>query len=709
MANVDAANYVEKTNMRRSEDQEIRREGYLKFAPLDGYANQHVFDAALTCYRIVELIRPNGDKVVIGLGRTVIKRFQVLSGTWDTIGSGYSANGKRWQVETINGTLVLNNGVDLPVYYNYGDAAVTPLKELREVGVASVGRIKECNGFLIIADVTEVIDYQLDAWMRGYADFTVTLVVPEAATFAMAAGDSTHQFNVTTGATPRSAQFATGFGPTSTNTFYVWIKKVDVGIGDVTMDYGGLAGPAIDLININDTALIWWDVINKKYQGVYFAGGVIPATDPYGLIPSAIAITQRIPWQVSNSEYGDPTRWAPAFQVLKTSASASIVLPFPSSVFVKGVTRVAVINAGPLGGVLGGQEATPNGVLVTNVVGRTLTLQVSTDVDLAYPRLITVMRWTDVSSLVGRYLLQGDNSEITSLATLRDWLVVTRTTGIYLGRYTGDPNAPFVFTPAYHGSNVPLWPDAIANVTGDYLLYPARGNRIFKYDATSWPQVHQVTDDAKSLFFTGYDQADEVFAADNEITKEIWFMFPDKTVAFDYATTGGTVSVIDQLFNAAAMVHRPLSTDFWFILSIGRFIYTYGLVFGIAPIQTWLRDAVAVEATLLYGLWSAGDQGHEKLLRELTPIFASQSPDTAVEVEIGATHNPNVAVTQKLVPPEALPTPSGRNYVTCAIQAIYLQPRLTITDVRDRDCRLTEVILEAEIVGGYGGVTRSVN
>ena len=383
------------------------------------------------------------------------------------------------------------------------------------------------------------------------------------------------------------------------------------------------------------------------------------------------------------------------------------MLPFVSTVFVGARTRVAVVNGGPLNGTLGGQEATPDGVMVLSVASATLTLQVTTDAAITYPRVVQVMRWEDVSSLVGKYELQGDNSEITSLATLRDWLVIFRETGIYLGRYTGDPGAPFVFTPKYSGSNVPLWPDAIANVKGDYLLYPARGNRMFAFDGVTWPQIHEVTDNAANLFFVGYDQDDEIFCADNPITKEIWWCFPDNTVAFDYDTPGGTVSEIDQLFDAAAVVHKTSTTDVWFIMAIGRFIYTNGLVHGITPIQTWLRDGVAVDSVLKFGLNPFGDNANEKLLLSYTPILSSSSPDVDLEIQIYSAWNPNATPVALLSPVESLPTPKGDNFITLAFQTLYAQDEITLVEATDIDARLSMRIWEVDLVKA-GGITRSI-
>ena len=63
--------------------------------------------------------------------------------SWVTIGTGYSPFGQRWQAVTLNGYLILNNAVDLPCWYIYGDAAVTPMYQLREVVWRGVGRIAE--------------------------------------------------------------------------------------------------------------------------------------------------------------------------------------------------------------------------------------------------------------------------------------------------------------------------------------------------------------------------------------------------------------------------------------------------------------------------------------------------------------------------------------------------------------------------------------
>ena len=117
---------------------------------------------------------------------------------------------------------------------------------------------------------------------------------------------------------------------------------------------------------------------------------------------------------------------------------------------------------------------------------------------------------------------------------------------------------------------------------------------------------------------------------------------------------------------------------------------------------------MAAESVLTYGLWSARNQFQEKLLLSITPILSSQSPaNPDIEVELGVAHNPNATITQVLVPAESLPSPSGSNFVTTAFQSIYFQPKITVVETTDIDCRISMLIMEAELVGG-AGVTRSV-
>lgn len=183
-------NYVIKENWRRDLDQEIRREGWLYFQPAVDreLGTQHLaVNSPVTLLHMVR--RPNGRTAVIAAAGDKLYRFFALEdplyfvdeymeddciyidceqADWIVIGEGFNTTeAHRWEAVDINGWVVLNNGVDLPVSYRVEDYAVKPLKELRENGVVSVGTIAAYNSMLVCADTTELRDDYFDLIMNG--------------------------------------------------------------------------------------------------------------------------------------------------------------------------------------------------------------------------------------------------------------------------------------------------------------------------------------------------------------------------------------------------------------------------------------------------------------------------------------------------------------------------------------------------------------
>jgi hypothetical protein len=703
--NVGASNYIQKTNWRRDKDQERRREGWVKFEPNVAHpANQWEFDGADTVIRLAELVRPNGERCVVGASRTKIKRFNYTTGVWDTIGSGFSSQGKRWQVATMDGYIVFNNAVDLPVSYRVESASVTPLYELREVGVASAGRMEQNSGFILFADIVEIQGDQLIPWMNGYSTYTQSSSAKAANFTIVSPADSGKRFDVTTGASTITATL-----PASPSLgFYFWIKKVDNGAGQVVTS--PLIGSQVPVLTTqNNLVLVRWDMVNQAWSATNFSTGSVPSDAPYGLVPASI--TNRYPWRVINGEFSNPINWAPVFSVYMTAASATITLPFPSHAFTAGSTRVGVINGGPSGGILGGQSATPNGVLVTAVSGSTITLEVSTDTVVTYPRVVQVVRWSDTSSLTSSYDLQDDSSLIIGMLTLQNLVIVYRRTGVYVGRYTGltlDENGnqtgPFTWRPRYSGFNIPKWGDAIANVNGEYHLYPAEGGRFYAFDGNTNPVIHPQTDMARGIFFSGMLDSDEPYVVENALTKEWWFCRPSLVFAYDFEWD--TVGIIDAQIDAACFCQRPESLDRWFVIGLTRFVYTYGLVDGVVPIHTWLRDGQPSVPVIKSGLIDGKDPFNEKVLFSFVPILASQSPDMQSEVQLYGCWNPSVPPVALLSPAQTLPTPEDENLVACFFQYLYFQYMLTVTDSRDLDVRLSAFIFEFDKVAAGRVTTR---
>lgn len=202
---ITAGDYTTKREFRRELDAEIRREGYDQFWPNraipigDQPFPNAIKDEAIT--GLWEARSTTGKTAVLAATPTKLYRYfglengeyvstdpndylfapqpQIPSyitpntapnvppytpywddspGVWLQIGEGFSANGHRWEAVLLNGYIVFNNGYDLPVTFRLEEFEVTPIYELREQGIASVGTIEEMANRLLAADITEVND-----------------------------------------------------------------------------------------------------------------------------------------------------------------------------------------------------------------------------------------------------------------------------------------------------------------------------------------------------------------------------------------------------------------------------------------------------------------------------------------------------------------------------------------------------------------------
>lgn len=174
VASVGSASYLEKSGWRRESNgkvsEEVKREGMDFFWPNAGQAItlQKTIIAATAVQQMGEARRGNGTSVPVGVAGQYICWFDYDNHTWTPIGWGYATSGiRRWQIVLIADFVVFNNGVDLPCSWQIGDGAVTPLYELRERGVASVGVIWEYNAILKCGDILQIDDYNLGVIMTG--------------------------------------------------------------------------------------------------------------------------------------------------------------------------------------------------------------------------------------------------------------------------------------------------------------------------------------------------------------------------------------------------------------------------------------------------------------------------------------------------------------------------------------------------------------
>lgn len=173
--NAGIFNYVTKRDWRRYLDREIRAEGYDLFNPNPLVEAPEPPSGGEPITLNAQVRSPNGRTAfVVGTATTLWRYFGVENGeyyvegvvedgyfddnpgVWVEIGSGFSSTGRRWEAVSVAGWLILNNGVDLPVAYRVEDMAVTPLYELREQGVASVGTISKLSDILLCGDIRQL-------------------------------------------------------------------------------------------------------------------------------------------------------------------------------------------------------------------------------------------------------------------------------------------------------------------------------------------------------------------------------------------------------------------------------------------------------------------------------------------------------------------------------------------------------------------------
>lgn len=176
---ISPKDWSRKDNWRRVLDCEVVREGWDYWRPNQSQPITNQKYTGVTGYVLAaeEIRNPAGNSAIVAVVDSTIRRFDFATGAWVQIGSGfqtYASTGgaiRRWQIVQLNGAAVFNNGVDLPVYWRIGMASVLPIYELREKGVASVGRITEYSGFLMAADVTEVNAAYMTTLMNGASPY----------------------------------------------------------------------------------------------------------------------------------------------------------------------------------------------------------------------------------------------------------------------------------------------------------------------------------------------------------------------------------------------------------------------------------------------------------------------------------------------------------------------------------------------------------
>lgn len=530
VAEAGLANYVVKENWRREGNgntaEEVKREGWDWFKPNSGGSavNQKTI-AASAVQQIGEARRPNGKTVPVAVcANGQIYWFNYDSSVWTQIGSGYSSppTGRRWEIVAVGSYAVFNNGIDLPFTWLVGDAVVSPIHELRERGVASVGTIWEANQILCCADILEITPSYMTTLMNGagaYSQFT-----------------------------------------------------------------------------------------NASY-------------------------TQRVQSRKIWSNNGDPRDFAATVNGSVSATSSTVTLAWPMTSLTNG-TEIVLLGAGTDGG---------NLTATISAGGGTASLTIST------PAVTTitshpVQRSTAIDSIVGSYDFDNDGSQVLRGLKLQNRTVVYKPTSIFVGYYTGDINEPWVYENVYTGKRTPRYRWTLVNVSGGYHLF-AGDERFYAFKlGLQEPVEDRVIGDAeKTLFYDlvgdagqagGAPTEDEVFAADNGCTNEIFIRFRYgsgmKLIAYNYAYGVVDPIVTTDNFTCFATVHKPAAgstaseRELWFIMGDGSGLVTqYGKT-NLA-IVTQQRYQVSFTSLWQTGIGDFGDGLSEKDVRSWVLLNSAEA------------------------------------------------------------------------------------
>lgn len=672
---VSPENYVEKVNFRRLDDAEIRREGTVLFRPNTGVpqGDQAVLPDEGDIVGIWEAVRPNGDRSAVALTSTNVYRFDYATAVWEQVGGPFQACNE-WQVESLDGYLIFNNQIDLPFTFRVEEDAVVPIYEMRDIGIARVGTMCVYNGFLMVADITEIQEAELADWMSGGV-FNTSSTQTKSSSFGPLPDDDEVLFEVTTGTDVISVEPLPPSGVSE--GWFIVIQKVDSGSGSVS-----IPGVSVTLDEEGESAIIYFN--GTGYEVVE------NESTAYGVVPDEI--TNRIRYKIAWSDFGQPRAWAPVISgTIEAADKDIVVLEYPVPFAFPVGAKLAVAGAGPNGGVLGGQVGIEDGVVVTAVDGAELTLGTEADASLDYPLTVTVQRFADVSTFVGSSSIQDDSSAVILLKPLKRTLAVYRETGVWSGRYTAQVATPFVFTPEWPSKNMPTLPRAVADLNGDAHVYPSN-KRFYIYDGAGEPRIFGPLDDARSLFFAGLTANNRhlAWATNNPITKEIWFFCPNGVLALDYVTPGGTCSWIDESYTAAGYIRRPGSDEFWFALARPSDEETDPQLVQYAALETddegasaltYLRLGEPTVPRIKFGITSGGDDKNEKDILGYAPMLGTESEDFELQVLLSG--GDAIARPMELVHTITLDTPATLPETDPYFRNIYFQDEIRVIDEAD--------------------------
>lgn len=685
------ANYTQKQDFRRHLDREIRSEGYDRFNPAAQSEPPMPETGGEPITLVTHVRNPNGHTATVVGTKTTLYRYYGLDdpnysydpyslgdgyrssgtfgdngeyvpgpfvargvsdvdplcvdanyfmdepGQWAVIGSGFSENGKRWEAKNINGYLILNNGVDIPVTYRDRESRVKPIYELRDNGIASVGTIGEHNGILVCMDIRQLKqDFEpYNAAVNGsVASQTVS---PSIETlfpnldWAKTAGDVVGLYLLFGSGEAMKITGVSTVGPSE--HYFEVAEDVTIASTSVRLEnpdtYSTVEDP--NLIEKYHWRMLWGLPDEPRRFGATVTGKITPTSNVVRLDrPSeSFAVGQSV--KIVNTDltggitnitgtiiFATPTEiWIGGAAITnagealaKNVSDAKVALAKAEVSLASANSALAAANvvldqaaealsASPEDEELKRAKADAESEVnrLSNVVIAATTAVTAAEDALAdaekliEPLSVSIQAADAAASIAAYEDLIDDGSAILRGLTLRNFFIIYKETSIFIARYTGDTGQAFVL------EKVPI-PDAatlgfkhtLVDVGGMFHFY-AGANGFYRFDMTNRiPMEIPELMGCKEVFFRQASKSSEPFSADNSITKEVFVCLPEPSesvamLRYDYLYN--TVSTSTMAITAAALVYKPSDpsntskTEAWFTMGNSNgIVLRYGFVDG---------------------------------------------------------------------------------------------------------------------------------
>lgn len=440
------------------------------------------------------------------------------------------------------------------------------------------------------------------------------------------------------------------------------------------------------------------------------------SSDPYGPYTGDPNDLDRTTFRVGWATPDEPRRWNLIVPGSMALGSNVITTEYPVLGFNVGQS-ITITGAGTphAGGTA--DNLTAN---IINITGATIIV----DKFAATAVTDAIIEATDAEgSIVGFEDLQDDGSGIVKMLPLADQLVIYKDTSVFLCQYLGIVDQPFGFTirriqkeqSCYYRNTLAL----VQTPEETFHVYAGR-NDFYRFDlSTQQPKLLPKFEACSDVFFDNatLSRTEEIYAADNGVTHEIWWMFPsngaDKGLAYD--TKRDSLAQLGFACTAAATIRKPIvglasgAEQDWFIMGTDRgTVVVYGLTNEPQGLPDWNnKEAIwfrrfanpysstktGYESLLVSGLASFGDDYREKDMRALVPLWSSHSPNTAITVTIGHAHNANAAV-------QTIGTRTVSDPLTAielGFRANYFQAEFSVNGM-DNDCQITGYVWDISLV-----------